>query len=297
MEYIKKNIAPWEIKYGQIALTGQDYQKAVSLFNEYIGNSFDMDTYLGKFKNKNFLQEPNRNSLRLACGPFFKQLQDGDTIYLIPKDLNSIEILNKEPKRTEKNIIKDLSLKSTKNNKEILDLLVTLVKENRQLRDFNNELLVYKDRLEKFNNLDYIFEDENFMEDWLERNIHKAVPNLEIIDRQPIITWEKEKFMRNKPDFFSVDKTTKEFVIVENKVRGRNRTIGTQYLTYKAWVNRNIDVINEKYKDKGLKASKDFKFVIITDKTDERLEAICDDNNITLVLIDGGVIFEQIYPY
>jgi hypothetical protein len=50
MEYIKKNIAPWEIKYGQVALTGQDYQKAVSLFNEYIGNSFDIDIYLGKFK-------------------------------------------------------------------------------------------------------------------------------------------------------------------------------------------------------------------------------------------------------
>ena len=50
MEYIKKNIAPWEIKYGQVALTGQDYQKEVSLFNEYIGNSFDIDIYLGKFK-------------------------------------------------------------------------------------------------------------------------------------------------------------------------------------------------------------------------------------------------------
>ncbi len=184
---------------------------------------------------------------------FLKQLQEGDTIFLRPKDLNTIEIFDKEPKQNETKIIKELPITSEINEKETLDLLVTLTKENRQLREFNNELIVYKDRLEKYNNLDYIFEDEKFMEDWLEKNIHKAIPNIEIIERQPIISWKKEKFMRNKPDFFCIDKTTKEFVIVENKVRGRNRTIGTQYLTYKAWAKNNIDLINEKYEDFGLK--------------------------------------------
>jgi len=144
--------------------------------------------------------------------------------------------------------------------------------------------------------LEYIFEDEKFMEDWLERNIHKAIANLEIIDRQIVITWN-ETFMRNKPDFFCLDKTTRELVIVENKVRGRHRKVETQFLTYRAWVKRNLDKINEKYKDKNLKATKNFKFVIITDTTDERLEAVCEDNKIALILIDGGVIFEEIIPY
>ncbi len=72
MEYIKKKIASWEIKYGQIAITGQDYQKAIALFAENIGNSFNIDTHLGIFKNKNFLNEQYRNYLRLSCGPFFK---------------------------------------------------------------------------------------------------------------------------------------------------------------------------------------------------------------------------------
>lgn len=56
-------------------------------------------------------------------------------------------------------------------------------------------------------------------------------------------------------------------------------------------------MINEKYKDKNIKASENFKFVIIADTTDERLEAICEDNKIALVQIDGGVIFEEIIPY
>ena len=160
----------------------------------------------------------------------------------------------------------------------------------------NEELIRYKDRLEKYQNLEYIFEDERFMEDWLERNIHKALANLEVIDRQPVIVWN-EPFMRNKPDFFCLDKTTRELVIVENKVRGRHKRIETQLLSYKAWVNRNINEINAQYKDSGLKATENFKFVIITDTTDERLEAICEDNKIALILIDGGVIFEEIIPY
>jgi len=86
-------------------------------------------------------------------------------------------------------------------------------------------------------------------------------------------------------------------VIVENKVRGRHRKVATQFLIYSAWVKRNLDKINEKYEDKNLKATEHFKFVIITDTTDERLEAICEDSGIALILIDGGVILEEIVPY
>lgn len=297
MEYIKKTIANWEIKYGQIALTGDLYQKTIKIFEKFIGNNFDIETFNGTFKNKHFIHYPEKNAIRLACGPFFKQLNEGDIFYIFPKNDSTIKITKKKPKDDNKEIIDEFSLKDKTKNEEILELLITLIKENRQLKEFNNELLIYKERIEKFNNLEYIFEDEKFMEDWLERNIHKAIPNIDIIDRQPVIRWKKETFLRNKPDFFCIDRTTKELVIVENKIRGRNRTIETQYLTYKAWAKNNLDLINKNYKEYGLKATSKFRFVIITDKTDEKLEAICEDNNIALVLIDGGVIFEQIFPY
>ena len=134
------------------------------------------------------------------------------------------------------------------------------------------------------------------MEDWLERNIHKAIADLEIIDRQPCITWPKSR-LKNRLDFFCVDKTTRELVIVENKVRGNKTTLETQYLSYKAWVTENLNNINEKYKNLNVKATDSFKFVIITDTTDDRLESICRHSKITLILIDGGVIFEEIVPY
>lgn len=300
MEFIKKKIALWEIKYGQIAISGRDYDVAKKLFKDYIGTTFTLETFAGKYPNKHFLDAGW--GLRLACKPFFEQLNDGDIIYLQPFNQTSIKIVREEPleqpekvedKIEEKKVIEIIPKETSP---DILKLFVDLVKENKKLREENEELIKYKDRLEKYQNLDYIFEDEQFMEDWLERNIHKALANLEIIDRQPVITWN-ETFMRNKPDFFCLDKTTRELVVVENKVRGRHRTVETQFLTYSTWVKRNLEKINERYKDKNIKATDRFKFVIIADTIDERLEAICEDNKITLVLIDGGVIFEEIVPY
>lgn len=181
-------------------------------------------------------------------------------------------------------------------NPELTKLLIDLASDNRKLVAENRELAQYKEDYKKYQGLEYIFEDEKFMEDWLERNIHKAIPNIEVIDRQPVVVWN-ETFMRNRPDLFCMDKTTKELVIVENKVRGRHSKVETQYLTYKAWINRNLDKVNAKYCDKQLKATKDFKFAIISDTTDERLQAVCEDSNIALVKIGGGVFFESLVPY
>jgi hypothetical protein len=298
MDNIKKKIASWEIQYGQIAITGSDYNIAKKLFEGYFGRTFELVTFKGNFPNRHFIHEGTRNSLRLACKPFFGALKEGSVIYIKPLDMDRINVLEGEPiERVDSIEGKELEQVIPKGTSaDITKLLIDLVKENRQLREENEELLIYKDRLEKYQNLEYIFEDEMFMEDWLERNIHKVLSNLEVIDRQPIITWN-EAFMRNKPDFFCLDKTTRELVIVENKVRGRHRKVETQLLTYRAWVNRNVDKINEKYKNNNLKATENFKFVIITDTTDERLEAICEDNMIALVLIDGGVVFEALVPY
>ncbi len=298
MDLIKKKIASWEIRYGQIAITGSDYQVAKKLFEDYFGRTFKLVTFKGDFPNRHFIHESVRNALRLACMPFFGKLKEGQIIYIQPLDSDKINILEDEPieKMEEIKSWEEKEIIPPETSADITKLVIDIVKENRRLREENEELLIYKDRLEKYQKLEYIFEDEKFMEDWLERNIHKALANLEVIDRQPVVVWN-EMFMRNKPDFFCLDKTTRELVIVENKVRGRHRKVETQFLTYRAWVNRNIDEINEKYKHKNLKATENFKFVIITDTTDERLEAICEDSMIALVLIDGGVIFEEIVPY
>lgn len=296
METVKKRIASWEIKYGQIAITGKEYLLAKSLFDKYFGKTFEIQTFLGNFKNRHFIHESTRNSLRLACAQFFSKLSEGQIIYLKPINENLIQIAEKEPHSVKKIEKYDIEVKKDLPVEDVLKLIYAVTNENKTLREENEMLLKYKDRIEKYQKLEYIFEDEKFMEDWLERNIHKAISNLEIIDRQPTNIW-LEGFMRDRPDFFCIDKTTREFVVVENKVRGRFRTVDTQYLKYKAWVKRNLASINEKYKERNIKATDNFKFVIITDTTDERLEAICEDNRIALVQIDGGVIFEEIIPY
>jgi len=104
MEYIKKLIASWEIKYGQISITGQEYYKAINLFSKYIGRTFTIQTYKGEFKNKHFLHEDykNRKALRLACSPFFSKLNEVDTLYLYPINEYDICISNKEPNEKEK---------------------------------------------------------------------------------------------------------------------------------------------------------------------------------------------------
>jgi hypothetical protein len=308
MKYISKKMAGWEIKYGQISITGHQYQIAKKIFDEYFGKTFKIKTFKGTFTNRHFIHEETRNSLRLACNDFFGKLSEGDPIHLIPRNPDLIEITNIEPQesdeataemienKTQPKIEKEEKRVSSKTQSELFELIVDTIKENKRLREENEQLLQYKDRLEKYKNLDVIFEDEKFMEDWLERNIHKVMPSLEIIDRQPSISW-KESFMRDRPDFFCINKTTREFVIVENKVRGRHRHIDSQILKYRAWVKRNLDKINEYYNKKEIIASQNFKFVIITDTTDEKLEAICEDNKIALVLIDGGVVFEEIIPF
>jgi hypothetical protein len=291
MQYIKKQIAEWELKIGQIGLSGKDNILAREIFKNYFGRTFTLKTFKGEFNEINFNEKSLSTSLRLACSSFFKKLSPGHTFFLYPGGINTVIISETEPKsESEKEDNSKLS------NTELLNLVSVLSKENVQLRETNSNLFQYKERVERFNNLNRIFDDEKFMEDWLERNIHKAVADLEIIERQPSVVWPNSK-LKNRMDFFCLDKTTRELVIVENKVRGNTKTIETQYLSYQAWIKENIDDINKKYADRNLKATLNFKFVIITDTSDERLESICRHTNIALILIDGGVIFDELVPY
>jgi hypothetical protein len=295
MTYIKKKIASWEVKYGQIGISGKDNVLARELFKNFFGKTFTLETFKGTYNDVNFNEKSLSTSLRLSCSEFFKKLKADDIVYLQVKNDDTVQILDKEPNTTT-TIPQPTTTKSKFTDNELLEIIAGLSKENQQLRETNSTLFTYKERLEKYEGLHKIFNDEKFMEDWLERNIHKAIADLEIIDRQPIITWPTSK-LKNRLDFFCVDKTTRELVIVENKVRGNKTTIETQYLSYRAWVSENIVSINEKYNDLNIKATNSFKFVIITDTSDDRLESICRHNKIALILIDGGVIFEELVPY
>ena len=95
MEYIERKIAPWEIKYGQIAIPVKDYKIAKKLFNNYFNITFNLETFKGNFRNRNFLDKGNR--LRLACTPFFSKLNVGDIIYIQPLNQNTIKISKEKP--------------------------------------------------------------------------------------------------------------------------------------------------------------------------------------------------------
>lgn len=99
MEYIKKLMSSWEIKYGQIALTGQNYYNAEKIFERYMGAYFSIQTSKGEFTNKHFLHDRDRYLLRLSCKPFFGELKEGDAIYLYPLSEYKIGISSTEPNK------------------------------------------------------------------------------------------------------------------------------------------------------------------------------------------------------
>jgi len=296
LNYIKKKMAPWEIKYGQIRIG--EYDLAKEIFKNYFGKTFELITFQGNFPNQNFLHYEEKRNLRFSCRLFFKNLSEGDIIYIKPIDLYKIGIYEEEPIEDIEAIIEDESKIKiiNKSDPEVMRLLIDLIKDNISLRKENEYLLTFKEQLDKYQNLDLIFDDEKAMEDWLERNIHRAIPDLEVIDRQIYLNWG-HSFMKDRVDLFCINKTTKELVIIENKVKRRFRKVDTQYMKYSSWVKRNLKQIKEKYSDLELKPTENFKFVIITDESNEKLEAICEDFNIGLVLVEGRVNIEELVPY
>lgn len=69
-------MASWEIKYGQIGITCNDYTICQELFGRYFGKKFILETLIGIFHNKHFLNEEKKKCLRLACNPFFSKLNE-----------------------------------------------------------------------------------------------------------------------------------------------------------------------------------------------------------------------------
>ena len=97
MEYIEEKIAFWEIKYGQIAIPAKNYEIAKKIFRSYLKIYFNLETFKGNFRNRNFLDNGYR--LRLVCKPFFSKLNVGDIIYIQPLNQNTIKISKEKPVR------------------------------------------------------------------------------------------------------------------------------------------------------------------------------------------------------
>lgn len=95
MEYIEKKIVSWEIEYGQIAIPTKNYEITKKIFKNYLNVYFNLETFKGNFRNRNFLDNGHR--LRLACKPFFSKLNVGDIIYIHPLNQNTIKISKEKP--------------------------------------------------------------------------------------------------------------------------------------------------------------------------------------------------------
>lgn len=171
---------------------------------------------------------------------------------------------------------------------KVIDLQEELISLQQQVEDLKS----YKEYYNKILGTDYLFSSEKLFETWIQDNMHRIFPELEVIDRQPNISWKDGKFGRL--DLLAMNKESKDLAIIEVKTRKRSKKSGyDQYLRYTSWVKRNIDLLKTKYEDFGVQPSIEPQFIIISDYVDEEMKAICKDHGITLMYIFGGLGFEK----
>jgi hypothetical protein len=274
---IERKIVKSDIDYGQIYFTGESNTKARKLFESFIGkSSFTIETPEGNFPVH--FNDHDPGELRISCTPFFGKLQVDDIICLTIKDPNTISITVKKPV---------LSME------ELLKIIESLRTENDSLKTCN-EVLKKPVNQESYT-LSTIFDSEEKMENWLEKNMAKVIPNLKVIARQA--QWKWSDGCKSIVDLLCMDVKTHELVIVENKIQGNIKAVYPQSRTYQEWAIQHLEQLNEEYKSHDLKATEDVKVVIITDKIEESLIATCKKEGFSLIQIKGGLIFEPILPY
>lgn len=132
----------------------------------------------------------------------------------------------------------------------VLLRLVDAQEEIIQLKDQVVELKKYQTYYNTVLAAGNLFSSEAFFESWLEENIHKICPELEILDRQVTISWPDGK--SGRLDLLAMNKETKDVVIVEVKTKKRSKNSGyDQFLRYMTWARQNKKVLVEKYGLKG----------------------------------------------
>ena len=160
-----------------------------------------------------------------------------------------------------------------------------------ELKDEVLNLEAYKKKFDQILDTESLFSSETLLESWIEGNIHKILPHLQIIDRQPSAKWPDGKFGRM--DLLAKNLETHELVIIEVKTRKRNIKSGyDQFLRYKSWAKHHKEVLSKKYE--GLKETDNPEFVIVTDFVTDEMVSICKDNQIKIIKIFGGLGFDKV---
>ena len=176
---------------------------------------------------------------------------------------------------------------------ELKNRIIDLQADVIRLQENVTELRTYKDYFKKILSTDYLFSSEKFLETWLQENMHKILPELAVIDRQPYASWADGKFGRL--DLLAVNKESKDLCIIEVKTRKRSMRSGyDQFVRYISWAKRSRVQLKNTYAAYELNPSEHPSFVIITDYIDEEMTAICKDHGITLIHVFGGLGFEKI---
>ena len=140
---------------------------------------------------------------------------------------------------------------------------------------------------------DFLFSSEELLESWLQSNMHRIFPELQIIDRQPHAGWSDGKF--GKLDLLAFNKDSKSIAIIEVKTRKRRMASGyDQFMRYTTWAKRNVDAIAKKYALEAINRESKVEFYIISDTVNEEMKAICEEYDIRLVKIIGGIGFEVV---
>jgi RecB family endonuclease NucS len=287
----RHTLKSYEVRYREILFTGEDYDRARKHFDDLLTKPFKLTTPKETYPDKRFTYDSEKRRIRLPC-TYFEKLNAGDVI-LIQKADNTL-VISLEQKSFSPTT--PITLNPEKDFAAVRDKVIALQDKIISLQEENGILQDYKRRLEEFENFEYFFADEQEMEEWLIKNMHKVLPDIEPIDQQIWVTWKD--LSKNRMDIFAMDKTTRELVVIEVKTRKRRlKTAETQFMFYKTWVLKNLASLNEKYSVKGLRATQDFKFVIMTDFYGARLQEVCQTFGICLVNIDGGIHCEQIVPY
>jgi len=176
---------------------------------------------------------------------------------------------------------------------ELKNRIIDLQADVIRLQEDGTDLRTYKDRYQKILGTDFLFSSEKFFESWLQENMHRILPELDVIDRQPQARWADGKFGRL--DLLAVHKESKGLCIIEVKTRKRSKHSGyDQFVRYISWASRSIDQLAETYSAHGLRPSERPSFIIITDYINDEMTAICEDHGITLIHVFGGLGFEKI---
>ncbi|MCB9091372.1 MAG: hypothetical protein H6621_09950 [Halobacteriovoraceae bacterium] len=189
--------------------------------------------------------------------------------------------------------VKEVISKPIEATSNYLEELLSAKDEIIELKQEIIDLIEYRELYKKILNTEYLFSSEKFLETWIEENIHKIMPELTIIDRQPHASWKDGKFARL--DLLAINKENKDIAIIEVKTRKRRVKSGyDQYLRYTTWVKENKSKLIEKYKKHGLDISDNPEFIIITDYITDEMKAICKNHNIKLIKIFGGLGIEEV---